>query len=158
MTTILVPDLGGDITAVMVELEELLLTYAAWESAGEVDPGELPFPLRVGVALAALRRVWDAVSPHPGRARHRRRMDRSPAGPARPLRARAGAPRRGRDGRCGGAGRGGHRGFVHEFRHQMSLSFSTSGVSPISMFVSLGATPRWRRDTSVVGQRIVHAR
>jgi len=49
-------------------------------------------------------------------------------------------------------------GFVREFRHQMSLSFGTSGISPISMFASLGATPRWGRDTPVIGQRTAHAR
>jgi len=49
-------------------------------------------------------------------------------------------------------------GFVREVRHQTSLSFGTSGISPISVFASLGATPRWGRDTPVVGQRTAHAR
>jgi hypothetical protein len=38
---------------------------------------------------------------------------------------------------------GGQCGFVREFRHQMSLSFGTSRISPISMFASLGATLGW---------------
>ncbi|WP_239127790.1 hypothetical protein [Planobispora siamensis] len=83
----MVPDLGNELPAVMVELEELLLTYAAWESAGEVDPGELPAPIAGGAALAALaalRRIWHAVAPLRGGRRHPGRLHRPPAGPGRP--------------------------------------------------------------------------
>jgi hypothetical protein len=31
-------------------------------------------------------------------------------------------------------------GFIREFRPQMSLSFGTNEISPISMFVSLGTS------------------
>jgi hypothetical protein len=65
--TVLVPDLGDDLSVALVAVEELLLTYAIWESAGEVEFGELPAPLVGGVALAALRRIWDAVVPTLGR-------------------------------------------------------------------------------------------
>ncbi len=50
-----------------------------------------------------------------------------------------GAPGPGHRGR-GDLGRA-DRGFGRAFRHQMSLSFGTSEISPISMFASLGATP-----------------
>src|SRR5688572_31200186 len=39
-------------------------------------------------------------------------------------------------------------GFVREFRHQTSLSFGTSGISPVSMFVSLGRSEEQRLNSS----------
>jgi hypothetical protein len=49
-------------------------------------------------------------------------------------------------------------GFVSEFRPQMSLSLGTSEISPVSMFVSLGATLRWGTSHACVNQFAAHAR
>lgn len=55
-----VPDLGDELTHVLGQVEELLLTFAVWESE---DGVELPIPFARGRALAALRDIRDAVRP-----------------------------------------------------------------------------------------------
>ncbi|MEU7002570.1 hypothetical protein [Nonomuraea sp. NPDC046570] len=67
MTTVLLPDLGDDLVHVLNELEKLLLTYAIWESEGDVEVGELPAPLEGRVALEALQRVSSMIAVTQGR-------------------------------------------------------------------------------------------
>jgi hypothetical protein len=63
--TILLPDLDNDLTAALTHVEELFLTFAAWE---EEDPElALPAPLAGDVALEAVRRLWGQVAPSQGR-------------------------------------------------------------------------------------------
>src|SRR3954468_12030167 len=66
---VLVADLDGQPLTVLSVLEELLRDLAAWEESDTVDPPEtrealrLPAPLAGGVALAAVRRLADALQP-----------------------------------------------------------------------------------------------
>jgi hypothetical protein len=57
----LIPDLDDELTTALAHAEELLLEVAAWET----DAPEItwPEPLAGGQALAAVRRLWDAVAP-----------------------------------------------------------------------------------------------
>lgn len=76
---VLVADLDGEPLTVLSMLEELLRDLAAWEESDAVDPPEtrealrLPAPLAGGVALAAVRRLADALKstqcPGPERGR-----------------------------------------------------------------------------------------
>jgi hypothetical protein len=60
----LIPDLDDELTASLAQAEELLLEVTAWE---EDDAGTTwSAPLAGGQALAALRRIWDAVAPTQG--------------------------------------------------------------------------------------------
>ncbi|WP_336204207.1 hypothetical protein [Nonomuraea sp. LPB2021202275-12-8] len=59
---VLVPDLGEDLAQAMARLEELLLILREAECRGAVLPG----PLADGVALAASRRLWQALAPTQG--------------------------------------------------------------------------------------------
>lgn len=60
----LVPDLGDELTAALAHAEELQLEVVAWE---QDDPGTTwPAPLAGQQALAALRRIWDALAPTQG--------------------------------------------------------------------------------------------
>jgi hypothetical protein len=66
---VLVADLDGEPLTVLSVLEELLRDLAAWEESDAVDPPEtrealrLPAPLTRGVALAAVRRLAQALQP-----------------------------------------------------------------------------------------------
>lgn len=67
----LIPDPDQELTTALAHVEELLLTVAAWEH----DTPEVtwPEPLAQRRALAAVRRIWDAVAPtqgHRAAARH----------------------------------------------------------------------------------------
>jgi len=67
MTTagaVLLPDLDDELTGALERLEELMLEVAAWED--EAPDTEWPAPLAHGQALAAVRRLWDAVAPTQG--------------------------------------------------------------------------------------------
>src|SRR3954464_5775079 len=76
---VLVADLDGAPLTVLSVLEELLRDLAAWEESDVVDPLEnrealrLPAPLAGGVALAAVRRLAEALQstqcPGPERGR-----------------------------------------------------------------------------------------
>src|SRR3954452_5203054 len=76
---VLVADLDGAPLTVLSVLEELLWDLAAWEESDAVDPPEirealrLPAPLAGGVALAAVRRLAEALQstqcPGPERGR-----------------------------------------------------------------------------------------
>ena len=76
---VLVADLDGEPLTVLSVLEELLQDLAAWEESDAVDPPQtrralrLPAPLAGGVALAAVRRLAEALQPTqcPGTARGR---------------------------------------------------------------------------------------
>jgi hypothetical protein len=59
---VLVPDLDDELVHALHQLEELLLTLAAWESDPD-EPARLPEPLAGEVALAAVRAVWAGVRP-----------------------------------------------------------------------------------------------
>jgi len=60
----LIPDLDDELTAALAHIEELLLEVGAWE---EDDPDTTwPAPLAGQMALAAVRRIWDAVAPTQG--------------------------------------------------------------------------------------------
>jgi hypothetical protein len=64
VTARLLPDLDDELTAALAHVEELLLEVAAWE---DDDPDTAwPPPLAGGQALAAVRRIWDAVAPAQG--------------------------------------------------------------------------------------------
>jgi hypothetical protein len=64
VTTRLLPDLDDELTAALAHVEELLLEVAAWE---DDDPDTAwPPPLAGAQALAAVRRIWDAVAPAQG--------------------------------------------------------------------------------------------
>ena len=64
---VLVADLDGQPLTVLAVLEELLRDLAAWEESDAVDPPETRAPLRLsaplagGAALAAVRRLKDAL-------------------------------------------------------------------------------------------------
>jgi hypothetical protein len=60
----LIPDLDQELTAALAHLEEMLLIVAAWE----YDEPEViwPEPLAQRRALAAVRRLWDAIAPTQG--------------------------------------------------------------------------------------------
>ena len=66
---VLVADLDGAPLTVLAVLEELLRDLAAWEESDAVDPPQtrealrLPAPLAGGAALAAVRRLADALQP-----------------------------------------------------------------------------------------------
>ncbi len=66
---VLVVDLDGQPLAVLSVLEELLADLAAWEESDAADPPQdraplrLPAPLAGGAALAAVRRLADALQP-----------------------------------------------------------------------------------------------
>jgi hypothetical protein len=66
---VLVADLDGQPLTVLSVLEELLRDLAAWEESDAADPPEtrealrLPAPLAGGVALAAVRRLAQALQP-----------------------------------------------------------------------------------------------
>src|SRR3954454_14713988 len=66
---VLVADLDGQPLTVLSVLEELLRDLAAWEESDAADPPEtrealrLPAPLTGGVALAAVRRLAQALQP-----------------------------------------------------------------------------------------------
>jgi hypothetical protein len=59
---VLVPDLDDELVHALHQLEELLLTLAAWERDPD-EPARLPEPLAGEVALAAVRAVWAGVRP-----------------------------------------------------------------------------------------------
>jgi len=64
-----VPDLGDEQVGAFTLTEELLMLLAAWEEeAAEegADDWSLPSELGGGVALEAVRRLWDAVKPSQG--------------------------------------------------------------------------------------------
>lgn len=58
----LIPDLGDELCCVLRQIEEVLLTLAAWER-GPDEPAGLPAPLAGREALHALNRVQDAIRP-----------------------------------------------------------------------------------------------
>src|SRR3954447_8678540 len=66
---VLVADLDGQPLTVLAVLEELLRDLAAWEESDAADPPQtraplrLPAPLAGGGALAAVRRLGDALQP-----------------------------------------------------------------------------------------------
>src|SRR3954447_8945812 len=68
---VLVADFDGEPLTVLSALEELLRDLAAWEESDAADPPQtrealrLPAPLAGGVALAAVRRLTDALRPTP---------------------------------------------------------------------------------------------
>lgn len=71
----LIPDLDTELTTALTHIEEMLLIIAAWEHD---EPGiPWPEPIVGGRALAAVRRLWDAVAPTQGHrtaARHAGRI------------------------------------------------------------------------------------
>lgn len=73
----LLPDLDDELAFALGQIEELLLTLRSWEEDPD-DPAQLPAPLADGVALDALRQLWDAIVPT--QSRHHR-----PAVPGRLL-------------------------------------------------------------------------
>jgi hypothetical protein len=71
----LIPDLDQELTTALARVEEMLLIVAAWEH----DEPEIiwPEPLAQRRALAAVRRLWDAIAPtqgHRAAASHTGRM------------------------------------------------------------------------------------
>jgi hypothetical protein len=60
----LIPDLDDELTTALAHVEEMLLSVAAWEH--EEPEITWPDPLTQRYALAAVRRVWDAVAPTQG--------------------------------------------------------------------------------------------
>jgi hypothetical protein len=64
VTAVLIPDLDDELTAALGWTEELLMQVRAQEE----DEAETcwPAPLAGGQALAAVRRLWDAVAPTQG--------------------------------------------------------------------------------------------
>lgn len=61
---VLVPDLGDELIEVLRQVEELLLTLAAWEEEPDgPGPFVLPAPLAGRGALDALRRIQDILVP-----------------------------------------------------------------------------------------------
>jgi hypothetical protein len=65
MTARLIPDLDDELTSALSQAEELLLEVAAWE---DEDPEtRWPAPLAGGEALAAVRRLYDALAPVQGK-------------------------------------------------------------------------------------------
>ena len=58
----LIPDLDDELLHALSQIEELLLTLAAWVSDQD-EPARLPEPLAGEVALAAVRAVCDGVRP-----------------------------------------------------------------------------------------------
>jgi len=66
---VLVADFDGEPLAVLSALEELLRDLTAWEESDDADPPKtrealrLPAPLAGGVALAAVRRLAEALQP-----------------------------------------------------------------------------------------------
>lgn len=63
---ILLPDLDAELTTALTHIEEVLLSLGGWEDDPAADPVELPSPIAGGVALRAVRRLWDAVAPTQG--------------------------------------------------------------------------------------------
>jgi hypothetical protein len=70
----LIPDLDQELTTALTHVEEMLLSVAAWED----DEPEViwPEPLAKRRALAAVRRIWDAVAPTQGHRAAARHMGR----------------------------------------------------------------------------------
>jgi hypothetical protein len=60
--TRVIPDLDNELCHALAQVEELLLTLAAWEDDPDA-PATLPVPVAGRVALEALNRVQDAVIP-----------------------------------------------------------------------------------------------
>jgi hypothetical protein len=58
----LIPDLDDELSHVLYQVEELLLTLAVWEEDA-ADPVTLPAPLAHRAALDALNRVQAVISP-----------------------------------------------------------------------------------------------